>query len=1028
MGRTMLSAVEEDALDPITSASAKPVSFGGYQLAEELGRGAVGVAYRARQPKLGRDVALKVMVGAQFHGDAARKRFLAEAEIAAQLDHPNIVPVYEVGEDQGLPFFAMKLIEGPTLADWVRRQPQRLSPDAAARLVAKVATAVHHAHQRGVLHRDVKPGNILIAPDGEPHVSDFGLARRLDADSLLTLSGAPVGTPAYMSPEQAAGKRDISVATDIWSLGAVLYELLAGRPPFRGNTVPDLLRSITDDEPPSLVSPGNRSKSRRWHELETVCRKCLDKDSAHRYSSAQALADDLHRWLRGEPLRARPVSSCERLAKWIRRRPALAALSGLALTLFIIGVAGIAWQWRRANHHALNAENALQQTRDALWQANFDRAHALRTSRQMGQRFAALAAVKAAAALRPDPRLREEAVAALALTDFENTGPWHDLPPNTTHVAVDPALTLYAASIFSNQVQIRRFADGQLLSVLADGGLNAALQFSRDGTLLAVRTPTRDTVWELSTTSVVARLPANQALTLSPDHQCFARRSSTSGIVIQATRTGREVSRFAQGSASCLSFSPSGEWLAFQVNQHVEVWSWREPQLRAQLNLPAGTVGMAWHPLEAALAVGCENGRIYLWDFGAEAAGAADSPVTESEKSTGRVRSLAGHTREGVIPYFHPAGEMLASTAWDGVLRVWDYGHEQPLLESKAAGALAFSADGHWLAVRDATRIGRWRVGRSSESRLLATVTGPGQSVSSLRFSPDSRFLAGIQHHRDIWIWEAASGKRCVRMAHPGIKGLEFVSTHVLLVTGGGGFALWTNRPPDSRWQSPIPNPSVVVGPNLQQTIRCGSNGLVLRYPDSFELRQDAETRKIVRGLDLQFLSEAASSPDGRWIATGAWNNQGNFGGELRLWSAESDQAVRKMALGNCAPFFSPDGRWFVAGAVQGYSLCAIRGSPDAWPIVRTYERSAAGFNAGKAAFSGDGQLLALQPDERLVALMNPETGEELLRLTPLANSTTSVAMSPDGRWLAASTPLGVQLWDLQETRRRLGELGLDGR
>jgi peroxiredoxin/tetratricopeptide (TPR) repeat protein len=262
------------------------------------------------------------------------RRFRHEAEEAGQLDHPNIVPIFQVGEVNGQHYFSMKLIEGGSLSGQMKRYHE--SPRAAARLMAAVARAVHYAHQRGVLHRDLKPGNILLDPEGQPHVTDFGLAKHLGTEGG-TQSGAILGTPGYMAPEQAAGKKDLSVAADVHGLGAILYELLSGRPPFEGDTALGVLHQVIERD----ATPLRKHNPKVPADLETITHKCLEKDPGKRYASAQALADDLERFLAGEPIRARPVSTLERTLKWARRRPAWAALAAVVvLGAFTLGVGG----------------------------------------------------------------------------------------------------------------------------------------------------------------------------------------------------------------------------------------------------------------------------------------------------------------------------------------------------------------------------------------------------------------------------------------------------------------------------------------------------------------------------------------------------------------------------------------------------------------------------------------------------------------------------------------------------------------
>lgn len=334
---------------------------------EEIGRGAMGIVYRARQISLNRLVALKMIRTGHLASEQELKRFKMEAEAAAGLEHPNIVSAHEIGEHEGWQYFSMRLVEGRTLAEEMPRYQQ--DQKEVAKLMAKVARAVLFAHQRGILHRDLKPSNIMLDKQGEPHVTDFGLAKRLSAGNQVTLSGQMVGSPAYMAPEQAQGAKRLSTGADIYSLGAILYELLTGRPPFLGDTPLETFRKALEEEPlrPSEAfrrrqlekSDGAKSKTKKQKskistDLETICLRCLEKDPQRRFGSAEALADELERWLRGVPITSRPIGIWTRSAKWARRRPAAAVV----LALVLGGAVVIAWQVVRASRARKAAEAA----------------------------------------------------------------------------------------------------------------------------------------------------------------------------------------------------------------------------------------------------------------------------------------------------------------------------------------------------------------------------------------------------------------------------------------------------------------------------------------------------------------------------------------------------------------------------------------------------------------------------------------------------------------------------------------------
>jgi serine/threonine protein kinase len=295
------------------SIEAPPERFGDYELISEVARGGMGVVYRARQVDLDRIVALKMILAGRLADDEDVQRFRSEAEAAARLQHPNIVAIFEIGEIDGQHFFSMEFIQGISLARKLASGP--VAQREAANYVRRIARAVHHAHKHGIIHRDLKPSNILLDSEDEPHITDFGLAKRLDGDKDRTRTGAVLGTPSYMSPEQAQGRRDIGPAADVYGLGAILYELLTGQPPFHADTPIDTVWQVIQNE----VAPPRLANGRIDHDLETICLKCLQKEPHLRYESAEALADDLQRYLDGESISARSFNVIDRIARTLER-------------------------------------------------------------------------------------------------------------------------------------------------------------------------------------------------------------------------------------------------------------------------------------------------------------------------------------------------------------------------------------------------------------------------------------------------------------------------------------------------------------------------------------------------------------------------------------------------------------------------------------------------------------------------------------------------------------------------------------
>jgi tRNA A-37 threonylcarbamoyl transferase component Bud32 len=367
--------------------------FGDYEIQKEVGRGGMGVVYKARQVSLNRPVALKMIKAGVLADDAELRRFHNEAKAVALLDHPGIVSVYEVGEHDGQCYLSMKLIDGGNLGDQIASF--RDNPRAAVTMMIEAAEAVQHAHMRGILHRDLKPANILVDAVGHLHITDFGLAKLMQSNVDVTASGAIIGTPAYMSPEQAAGHRGrMSLATDVYGLGAIFYALLTGKSPFGGDNVIGTLEAVRN----RLPEVPRKRNARIPRDLELICLKCLEKNPADRYPTAGALVDDLRRWAAGEPVSVRAAGIAERVAKWARRKPTLAAAYTLGLLSLLFGGLGGAavWQWRAA----ARARDVAATAKEATGRLNVQLRRAFDEQKQLVDQFKQLANEKTTLAER----------------------------------------------------------------------------------------------------------------------------------------------------------------------------------------------------------------------------------------------------------------------------------------------------------------------------------------------------------------------------------------------------------------------------------------------------------------------------------------------------------------------------------------------------------------------------------------------------------------------------------------------------
>lgn len=564
-----------------------PARVGPYEIIEELGRGGMGRVFAARQSGLGRIVALKVLFLGRGAPPELEMRFLREAQTVARLRHPHIVAIHDSGRAAGQVYFSMDYIEGGDLARRLRERS--FTPRESATLVAKTASALAHAHAEGVLHRDLKPSNILL--DGEePRLADFGLAAQLETSGDLTSASGIFGTPHYLAPEALrGGGAALSASSDLYALGVVLYALLTGRTPFAGASPAELPALVHDTDPPAprLLAPAVPP------DLETICLKCLERDPARRYPDAATLAEDLRRWIAGEPILARPPSGAGRFLRWCRRRPALAAVWFLVTTLAVVASLSAVWisHARTAAEHALAlARTAEASARERLRDAKLGEARAIRRTALPGRREHAIAALAEAARVRPGLDLRNEALAALWLTDVRSSATWNLEPNAPADITFDPAGDLAAVEMlnvaggFRSPATLRHWGQAAASPPLEIPGVRIVghLRYSADGHLVMARYADATLrVWRTADSKLLLTisgrpLPGGAALAknfnfdydFNPDGTLLAVGLPGHGVSLLRTADGSEVARWDDGPlANVVQFSPDGAYVAVARTQ-----------------------------------------------------------------------------------------------------------------------------------------------------------------------------------------------------------------------------------------------------------------------------------------------------------------------------------------------------------------------------------------------------------------------------------------------------------------------------
>lgn len=685
-----------DDLDTLVESTR---SFGGFELLEELGRGGMGVVFRSRQRSLNREVALKFLLHGVLAGDVAIARFREEAETAASLRHPNIVSILEVGEVSGRLYLAMELVHGRTLSEILR--DGALSAPRAGNYLLRVARALYFAHERGVLHRDLKPGNVLIDEFDQPRVTDFGLAKRVGSGQELTLTGQVLGTPAYISPEQADASEAVDARSDVYSMGALLYHLVTGRPPFVGESPTHVLRQVAETEPiaPRLLNPSLP------RDLETICLRCLEKEPARRYASAKVLAEDLERFLNDEPIQARPISPAERAWRWCKRKPALAA-SLAAIASLLVGIALV------SNSAAHRIEVLRLEGLTNLYASDM----------RLAQQSIAEGKFGTAAELlgRHQPKHGDP-----DLRGFEWRHFW-DLSRGNE-----------AATLGQHSGQAQR-----------------AL-FSHDGRLIATAS-TDVRLWKTSTRTLQATFSCEdfiRALAFSPDDQYLAAAEGQGGLRCFNLGDHREVANRNDHGPSpfALQWSANDSAVELWSAGNRATWDWSKGTSTNHTPLPVGSnrdvvsengvlVSLhhppwrltAWQsnemiaafPLDAsalAIAVSRNGKRVALGEFSGTLHTfplGANGPTNKFPAHRGLINALA----------FSHDGERVASGGADQVIRFWNATTGQPLNELRGhrrpIWSLAFSPDGEWLVSGDSEGVVKLWSTKTKRSDSLLSATG----------------------------------------------------------------------------------------------------------------------------------------------------------------------------------------------------------------------------------------------------------------------------------------------------------------